>query len=122
MKILIAEDDKFLANAYRVKLKKAGFDIKLASDGVEALAALDSFKPDLVLLDLVMPKKDGFAVLSEIRNNSEHANLPVIVATNLGQKEDTEKAKKLGATDYIVKSDLSMKDIIEKIKSHIPSS
>ena len=116
-KILVAEDDKFLANAYRVKLTKANYDIKLASDGEELLSIIDEFQPDLILLDLVMPRKDGFAVLTELRQNPKWAKVPIIVASNLGQKEDVEKAVKLGATDYVVKSDLSMKDLVIKISS-----
>jgi len=118
-KILVAEDDKFLANAYRVKLSKANYEISLASDGEELLSIIDGFGPDLLLLDLVMPKKDGFSVLSELRQNPKWAKLPVIVASNLGQKEDIDKAKMLGASDYVVKSDLAMKDLVVKITSLI---
>ena len=115
-KILIAEDDNFLANAYRVKLTKAGYEIKIASDGEEALAQLSTHTPDLVILDLVMPKKDGFAVLAEMKKNPAWAKIPCIVASNLGQKEDIDKAKTLGATDYIIKTDLSMGKLMEQIR------
>ena len=103
-KILVAEDDRYLVNVYRVKFAKVGFDVKIALDGEETIAALSSFKPDLVLLDLVMPKKDGFAVLAEMQQNPEWKKIPVIVASNLGQKEDIDRGLKLGAADYIVKS------------------
>lgn len=116
-KILIVEDDKFLANAYRVKLNKAGFDVKITSDGEEAIAILSSFLPDLILLDIVMPKKDGFAMLKELKGNSFWSSIPVILASNLGQKEDMEKGKQLGAADFIIKSDLSLNDLIERINS-----
>ena len=116
-KILIAEDDKFLANAYRVKLEKSGFELRLASDGEEVLDILRDFTPDLILLDLVMPKKDGFTVLAEIRADPKWQQTPVLVASNLGQKEDLERATKLGATDYIIKSDLSMASLVEKINA-----
>jgi DNA-binding response OmpR family regulator len=106
MKILIAEDDKFLLNAYRVKFSKAGFEIKIVSDGEEALEALKTFVPDAMLLDLVMPKKDGFAVLEAVKADANLKKIPVIVASNLGQKEDIERAQKLGANDYIIKSDI----------------
>lgn len=115
--ILIAEDDKFLANAYRVKLKKAGFEVKIVTDGEEAIIALQSFIPDIILLDLVMPKKDGFTVLQEINANSALKNIPVIVASNLGQKEDIDKAKRLGAKDYIIKSDMGIGEIVDKINA-----
>lgn len=114
-KVLVAEDDKFLSSAYRVKLTKAGFDVQMASDGNEAIAALQTFTPDIILLDLIMPVKDGFAVLAEIQANAAWKNIPVIVASNLGQKEDIEKSMQLGARDFVVKSDLSLEDVIEKM-------
>ncbi len=118
-KILIAEDDKFLANAYRVKLTKAGFEVKIAANGEEAVEALKEFEPDIMLLDLVMPKKDGFSVLEDLRNDEKWKNLPIIVASNLGQQEDVDKAKKLGANDYVVKSNESLQNILDKIAQHI---
>lgn len=116
-KILVAEDDKFLSRAYKAKLTKAGFEVKLASDGAEALETLKTFLPDLILLDLIMPVKDGFAVLTEIKTNPAWKKIPVIVASNLGQKEDIDKSKQLGAVDFIVKSDLSLENVIKKINS-----
>ena len=118
-KILVAEDDKFLANAYRVKFNKAGYEIKIASDGQQAIDSLESFAPDVILLDLMMPVKDGFAVLEELKKNDKWKNIPVIVASNLGQKEDIEKSIALGAKDYIVKSQMPINDILEKINSFI---
>jgi len=118
-KIIIAEDDNFLANAYRFKLTKSGYEIKITGDGVETLAALHAQKPDLLILDLVMPKKDGFMVLGEMKKDPNLAHLPVIVASNLMQKEDIDKAMALGATDYVVKSDLSLNQLIEKIKKAV---
>ena len=118
-KILIAEDDKFLANAYRVKIAKAGFDVRIASDGVEAMELVKSFLPDLVILDLVMPKKDGFSVLADLKNDPNYSKIPVIVASNLGQGEDVEKARKLGSNDYVVKTDLSLTKLIEQIRKII---
>ena len=114
-KILVAEDDKFLGNAYRVKLTKAGFEVQIARDGQEATDMLQTFIPDIILLDLVMPVKDGFSTLEEIKNNPQLKSIPVIVASNLGQKEDTDRALSLGANDFIVKSDLSLNTLIEKI-------
>jgi DNA-binding response OmpR family regulator len=118
-KILVAEDDKFLANAYRVKLTKEGFDILLVSDGEEVLKSLQTFEPDIILLDLMMPKIDGFIVLQILRTTEKWKTVPVIITSNLGQKEDIEKGMKLGATDYIVKSDSSINDIVLKIRAHI---
>lgn len=117
--ILVVEDDKYLINAYRVKLTKTGFDVRLAMDGDEALAILNSFHPDIILLDLVMPKRDGFSVLEEIKKNPHLSKIPVIITSNLGQKEDMDKGMKLGAVSYIVKSDNSLEDIIKEIQKHI---
>ena len=119
MKVLIAEDDTFLASAYKLKLGKAGYEIELASDGDEALMKLGSFRPDVILLDLVMPNKDGFTTLEEIKADDSIKDIPVIVASNLGQQEDIDKAMKLGATDYVIKSDLSMNEVIEKIQKAV---
>jgi len=116
-KILIVEDDKFLSSAYRMKFKKTDFEVKVAMDGEEALRILALFTPDLILLDLVMPRKDGFALLEELRKNEKWAKIPVIVATNLEQKEDLEKAKGLGVTDYVIKSNSSIADIVAKINT-----
>ncbi len=116
-KILVAEDDKFLANAYRLKLVKAGFEVEVVSDGNELLSKLETFKPDLILLDLIMLVKDGFTVLAELKKG-EHKSIPVIIASNLGQSEDIKKGLSLGAIDYIVKSDTSLDELIEKINKH----
>lgn len=121
-KILVAEDDKFLANAYRVKLSKASYEVTLVTDGEEAIQALSKEKFDLMILDLVMPKKDGFWVLEEMKSKDELKNIPVIVASNLGQKEDIEKAVSLGARDYIVKTDFSITNLVSKIQQLTGSS
>lgn len=114
-KVLVVEDDHFLGTAYQAKLTKAGFDFKLATDGDEALAAAKEFMPDVILLDLVMPRKDGFTVLAELKKDPALKDIPVIVASNLGQQEDHERAKALGAADYITKSDLSLDSLVDKI-------
>ncbi len=116
-KILVAEDDKFLSSAYRVKLTKAGYEVKMTSDGKEALQEVGAFTPDLIILDLVMPVMDGFSFLAELQKQDNR--VPILVASNLGESEDIVRATKLGAIDYIVKTDLSMKKLIEKIKSII---
>jgi DNA-binding response OmpR family regulator len=116
-KILVVEDDKYLAGAYRAKLLKMAFEVKTAADGEEALEILKEFTPDLILLDLVMPRKDGFATLEEIKNSNQWKNIPVLIATNLGQKEDIDRGMKLGAADYLVKTDTSVDDFINKVKT-----
>lgn len=118
-KILVVEDDTYLANAYRVKFTKAGFEVKSAFDGDEAIATLQTFIPDLILLDIVMPKKDGFTTLKEIKENEKWKNIPVILASNLGQKEDKEKGMKLGAYDFFIKTDFTLNALIEKINNII---
>lgn len=118
-KILVVEDDQFLANAYKLKLSKSGFEIQVAYDGNEALEVLKEFTPDAILLDLIMPNLDGFATLSAIQQDENLKNIPVIVASNLGQKEDVAKAKELGAMDFIVKSNVSIEDIVQKVNSVI---
>lgn len=118
MKILIAEDDKFLGRIYEVKLNKEGYEIVRAVDGEEAVAKAISEKPGLILLDLVMPKKDGFTVLAELKANPEVQNIPVIILSNLGQESDKKKGIELGAEDYLVKANLSIEDMMTKIRSY----
>jgi two-component system, OmpR family, alkaline phosphatase synthesis response regulator PhoP len=115
-KVLVVEDDRFLISAYRAKLTKSSFEVQMASDGEEALTVLETFRPDVILLDLVMPRMDGFATLAAIKQRDELKNIPVIVASNLGQKEDFDKAMGLGAADFIIKSDLSMDDLVTKLE------
>lgn len=115
-KILIAEDDRFLANAYRVKLEKEGFETNIAANGEETLKILESGKYDLIILDLIMPKKDGFETLEEISKNNDYSKIPVIIASNLGQQEDVDRGMSLGAKDYIIKSDMSMEGLVNKIR------
>lgn len=119
MLILVAEDDQYLLNAYRVKLVRAGFEVAMAMDGEVALETLKTIQPDLILLDLVMPKVDGFAVLESIQKDDRLKTIPVIVASNLGQKEDVERGMALGARDYIIKSEIPINDLIAKINGLI---
>jgi len=118
-KILLAEDDKFISKAYSAGLSHAGFEIIVAFDGEEAIEKTRSAKPDMILLDLMMPKKNGFEVLKEIKADENLKSIPVIIISNLGQEADMEQGKKLGATDYLIKSNLAMWEVIEKIKIHL---
>jgi len=115
--ILIVEDDKFLSSAYRLKFTKAGFTVHLSMDGQEAMNLLKTIKPDIILLDLVMPVKDGFTVLSELKANASLKMIPVIITSNLSQKEDIDKAKGLGASDFVIKSDVSLDDLVKKVQT-----
>lgn len=117
--ILIAEDDKFLANAYRVKLELEGYAVIIASDGQEALSILAKNIPDLILLDLVMPNLDGFETLKQIKQNPKFKNIPIIITSNLSQESDYQKVKALGINDYLVKSDTPLSTLISKIKLYV---
>lgn len=121
-KILIVEDDKFLAKAYSVKFSKAGFEVQSAYDGNEAVKTLETFSPDLILLDLMMPEKDGFSVLHDLKGQDKWKNIRVIITSNLSQKEDKDKCVQLGAVDYVVKSDISLDELIVKVNNHINKS
>jgi len=113
-RVLIVEDQKPMSHALQIKLTSSGFDAKVANNGEEALKILETEKFDIILLDLIMPRMDGFAALQEMKK--KNVNTPVIVASNLGQEDDIKKAKDLGASDYFIKSNVSIADIIEKIK------
>ncbi len=121
-KILLAEDDKFLATAMSDKLGREGFEVLHSANGVQALELARSGSPDLILLDLIMPQKTGFEVLAELKLDPKLKKIPVIILSNLGQESDIEKAKSLGAVDYLVKSDVQMKEVVEKIKQVLASN
>lgn len=112
-KILIAEDDIALSKALKLKLKSLGFEAEVVADGEEALVAVKSKSYDLMLLDLMMPRMDGFAVLEELKKVKKR---PIVfVNSNLSQASDKAKVMKLGADEYLVKSDVSLKQIVDKI-------
>ena len=115
-KILVVEDETFLVKIYAVKLKKEGYDVTIATDGEEAVRQAAEVKPDLVLLDLILPKMNGFEALEKMRANPANKTTPVIVLSNLGQEEDIKRAEALGATDYLVKANFSIQDVIAKMK------
>ncbi|HOK35208.1 MAG TPA: response regulator [Candidatus Pacearchaeota archaeon] len=116
-KILIVEDDKFLRELLQAKLiKEEDFSVSVAEDGEQGLKKVQEEGPDLVLLDLILPGMDGFEVLKKIKENPAIADTKVIVLSNLGQKEDVERAMKLGATDYMVKAHFTLDEIIEKAR------
>lgn len=118
MKILIAEDDGFYQKFYTNKLQEKGFETVLAVDGEDAILKILDSKPDLILLDIIMPKKDGFEVLAAMRGNPITQNIPVIVFSSLGQEDDVKKAKSLGATDYINKSFYDFDLLLSKIQAY----
>lgn len=115
MKILLIEDDKFFQNFYSLKLKEAGFEVETADDGIQGIEKIKASNPNLILLDLIMPGKDGFQVLVEKSNDETIKNIPVIVFSTLGQEQDVKKALSLGATDYINKTFFDFNNLSTKI-------
>lgn len=118
-RILLVEDDDSLANVYLARLEVEGFQVRRVPNGEDALAAAVEFKPDLVLLDVMMPKVSGFDVLDILRNTPETANVKVVMLTALSQDSDKARADQLGADDYLVKSQVVIADVIERIKHHL---
>lgn len=118
-RILLVEDDEALANVYVTRLQAEGFDVRHVANGEDALAASGSYRPDLILLDVMMPKVSGFDVLDILRNTPETANIKIIMLTALSQPSDQERAKSLGADDYLIKSQVVISDVIERIRHHL---
>ena len=116
-KILLIEDDKFLRELIIQKLGKEGYDVVEAAEGEAGVVKIAEEKPDLVLLDLILPGIDGFEVLRRIKENVEIASVPVIILSNLGQRDDVEKGMELGAVDYLIKAHFTPGEIVEKIKA-----
>ena len=117
--ILLIEDEEMLANMYETKFKTSGYDIHKALDGEAGLKIAEEVNPDIILLDVIMPKLDGFSVLKQLREKPKTKNTPVILLTNLGQDEDVEKGKILGATGYLVKANMTPAEVVEKVKEYL---
>jgi DNA-binding response OmpR family regulator len=115
-RILLVEDDDALANVYMTRLQAENFDVRRVVNGEEALAAAINYHPNLVLLDAMMPKVSGFDVLDILRNTPETANLKIIMLTALSQESDKERANALGVDEYLVKSQVVIADVIERIR------
>ncbi len=123
--ILIIEDDEFLIELLSKKFSSEGFNVIEAMNGKEGMEKIKEAKPDLVLLDILLPDMngidiDGFRVLSKIKEDSTTSSIPVIILSNLGQKEDVERGLKLGAVDYLIKSQFTSDEIIKKVKKILP--
>lgn len=121
-KILLVEDDVALAAVYRSRLELENFDTHEVNNGEQALQAVMEYKPDLILLDAMMPKVNGFDVLDILRNTPEVANVRVIMLTALSQPKDKERAEALGVDDYLVKSQVVIGDVVERVKHHLGMS
>jgi len=118
-KILIIEDDKFLTKIYQTKLTNEGFEVDLAIDGKKAMEKALSFKPELILLDIILPNMSGFEILKELKTKDDTKNIPVVILSNLGQDRDIKQGKELGAEDYWVKAKYTINEVVDKIKKEL---
>ncbi|MEA1963249.1 MAG: response regulator [Patescibacteria group bacterium] len=118
-KILICEDDAMIGGMYKTKLEQEGYVVLLADNGASGLSMALSQKPDLILLDIIMPQLDGFSVLQELRSSAKTKKTPVIMLTNLSTDEDKKKGDQFGATDYLVKANLTPSQVGEAIKKYL---
>ena len=118
-KILLVEDDNALASVYEMRLVAEGFDVRRAENGEDALAAIREYRPDLMLLDVMMPHVSGFDVLDIVRNTPDTVNLKVIMLTALSQDSDKQRASELGVDEYLVKSQVVIADVVDRVKYHL---
>jgi len=119
--ILIIEDDAFLSNIYKTKFEMEGFKVSTSDNGEAGLTDAKKKNPDIILLDILMPKMDGFTVLKELKGASETKDIPVILLTNLGQKDDVEKGLELGAADYLIKAHFKPSETVAKVRKILES-
>ncbi len=117
--VVLIEDEEMLSNMYETKFIKEGFNIKKALDGETGFKLVQEENPDLILLDIIMPKLDGFSVLRKLKEDPKTKNVPVVLLTNLGQDEDIKKGTKLGAVGYLVKANLTPAQVVEKVKEYL---
>jgi two-component system phosphate regulon response regulator PhoB len=118
-RILLVEDEDALANVYQMRLEAENFTVKRVANGEDALVAALDFQPDLVLLDVMMPKVSGFEVLSILRNTPDTTNVKIVMLTALSQEADKQKAEEMGADDYLVKSQVVIADVVDNVKKHL---
>jgi DNA-binding response OmpR family regulator len=115
--VLLVEDDVFLAGIYQKKFEMEGYKVTIADNGEKALVEAKKKKPNIIMLDILLPKLDGFAVLERLKEDNEVKNIPVILLTNLGQKDDVEKGLQMGAVDYLIKAHFKPSEVVDKIKA-----
>lgn len=115
--VLIVEDDVFLSQIYSKKFDMEGFKVSTADNGEKGFTEAQKKKPDIILLDVLLPKMDGFAVLAKLKASSDTKSIPVILLTNLGQKEDVDKGVEAGAVDYLIKAHFKPSEVVSKVKS-----
>ena len=118
-KVLLVEDDDALASVYMTRFQAEGFDTKRVPNGEDALAAAMAYRPDIILLDVMMPKVSGFDVLDILRNTPETSNMKIVMLTALSQDSDRQRAEELGVDDYLVKSQVVIADVVERVKNHL---
>ncbi|MFH1366933.1 MAG: response regulator [Patescibacteria group bacterium] len=118
-RVMLVEDDTFLSGMYVKKLEMEDFEVLLASDGKQGLKMIQDQPPDLILLDIILPKMSGFDLLKEMKKDKKTKDIPVILLTNLGQKKDVEKGFALGAKDYLIKAHFMPSEVIDKVKNII---
>lgn len=114
--VVIVEDDEFLSGIYQTKFTLEGFAVTIAGNGEEGLKTVEKKLPDIVLLDILLPKLDGFAVLERLKKNPKTKDIPVILLTNLGQKDDVDKGIALGAADYLIKAHFKPSETVDKVR------
>ncbi len=117
--ILLVEDDETLRDMYTLKIEAEGYKLLTAADGEVGLALALAHHPDVILLDIMMPKMDGFAVLTELKKDEALKQTPILMLSNLGQQADVDKGKQLGANDYVVKASMTPTQVVAKIKSYL---
>lgn len=120
--VVIVEDEKMLADMYATKFTMEGFKAHKANDGASGFAMVKDKKPDIVLLDIIMPKVDGFGVLKMLKEDEKLKDIPVILLTNLGQDDDIKKGKQLGAADYFVKANHTPSEVVQKVRQVLKMS
>ena len=118
-KILIIEDEEIMYGLLERKLNGEGYDARVAKDGVEGMEMLKQEKPDLILLDIVMPRMGGFEVMAELKKDEELSKIPVVIISNSGQPVELDKAKELGVKDWLIKTEFDPQEVIEKVKKQI---
>ncbi|PIZ55858.1 response regulator [bacterium (Candidatus Torokbacteria) CG_4_10_14_0_2_um_filter_35_8] len=118
-KILIIEDDSFLSGMYASRFNLEGFEVFIAEDGEKGFNMIQEKNPDLILLDVILPRWDGFEVLQKIKKDPSYRNIPVLLLTNLGQEEDIKRGKALGADDYLVKVHHTPDEVVSKVRSFV---
>lgn len=118
-KILIIEDEEIMLDLLKIKLTQSGYEISIARDGEEGLKLIKETKPDLILLDIIMPKMGGFQVMAEMQKDKKFKKIPIIIISNSGQPVEIDKAKKLGVKDWLIKTEFDPQEVIKKVKKQI---